>query len=411
MGKKRVGIIGAGPAGLMAAGRAAGLGHSVFVFEKNRQACRKLMITGKGRCNITNACPKDELIKNIPGNGRFLYSSLSRFSNHDIMDFFSGLGVRLKTERGNRVFPESDKASDIREALVGFAVKNGAIIKYNSSVREIIAEEGRVRGVVLENGESWELDAVILATGGMSYPLTGSTGDGYRMARELGHSVSEPRPSLVPLKTVETWVRQVSGLTLKNITLTVYDPSGKKVFEELGEMLFTHFGVSGPLVLSASRHILDCGFSGSVLVIDMKPALSEEALDRRIQRDFDKFSRKHLSNALYELLPRSFIPVFIQLLEIPPDKPVNQVTRRERQRMVSLLKGIRLTVSRSRPISEAIVTAGGIKTGEIDPKTMESKLVKGLYFVGEIIDVDAYTGGFNLTIALSTGYTAGSSIM
>jgi len=410
LGKKRVGIIGAGPAGLMAAGRAAGLGHTVIVFEKNKRACRKLMITGKGRCNITNACPEDELIKNIPGNGRFLYSSLSRFSNHDIMAFFSDLGVRLKTERGNRVFPESDKSSDICDALIDFAVKNRAVIRYNSRVSEILTEEGRVKGLVLDSGESFELDAVVVATGGLSYPATGSTGDGYRMAQVLGHTVTELRPSLVPLETVETWVSEVSGLTLKNIVLTVYDPSGKKVFEELGEMLFTHFGVSGPLVLSASRHILDSGFAGSVLVIDMKPALTEEVLYRRIQRDFEKFSRKQLSNALHELLPKSFIPVFIQLLEIPPEKPVNQITRQERQRMVSLLKGIRLTVSRSRPIAEAIVTTGGIKIGEIDPKTMESKLVNGLYFAGEIIDVDAYTGGFNLTIALSTGYAAGSSV-
>lgn len=410
MSKKLVGIIGAGPAGLMAAGRAAVLGHKVFVFEKNKKACRKLMITGKGRCNITNACPQDELIRNIPGNGRFLYSSLSRFSNHDIIAFLNDLGVKLKTERGNRVFPESDRAFEICEALICYAAKNRAAIRYNSSAKEILVEEGRVKGLVLDNGEFWELDAVVVATGGLSYPLTGSTGDGYRMAQVLGHTVIEPKPSLVPLETVETWVRQVSGLTLKNIVLAVYDPGGKKVFEEMGEMLFTHFGVSGPLVLSASRHILDRGFSGSVLTIDMKPALSEEALDRRIQRDFEKFSRKHFSNALHELLPKSFIPVFIQLMEIPPDKPVNQITRQERQRMVSLLKGIRLTVSKSRPIAEAIVTAGGIKTGEIDPRTMESRLVKGLYFAGEIIDLDAYTGGFNLTIALSTGYTAGSSI-
>ncbi len=410
MSNKRVGIIGAGPAGLMAAGCAAGRGHRVYVFEKNKRACRKLMITGKGRCNITNACPEDELIKNIPGNGRFLYSSLSRYSNHDIMAFFNDRGVKLKTERGNRVFPESDRASDICDALIHYAIENNVVIKYNSCVREILSQDGHVKGLVLDNGDFYELDAVVIATGGLSYPLTGSTGDGYKMAKMLGHTVTDLKPSLVPLETVETWVRQLSGLTLKNIGLTVYDSDGKKVFSEQGEMLFTHFGVSGPLILSASRHILACGFTGSELVIDMKPALSEEILDRRIQRDFEKFSRKQLSNSLHELLPKSMIPVFIQLLEIPPEKPVNQITRQERQRMVSLLKGIRLTVSRSRPIAEAIVTAGGIRVNEIDPKTMESKLIKGLYFAGEIIDVDAYTGGYNLTIALSTGYTAGSSI-
>jgi len=410
LGSKRIGIIGAGPAGLMAAGRAAERGHKVYVFEKNRRAGRKLMITGKGRCNITNACPEEELIKHIPGNGKFLYSALSRFSNHDIMTFFHTRGVKLKIERGNRVFPESDRASDICDALVDYALSNRAVIKYNACVRDVVAGGGQVNGVVLENGDIYELDGVVIATGGLSYPLTGSTGDGYKMARKLGHTVTELKPSLVPLETVETWVKEVSGLTLKNVGLTVYDTNRKKVYEEQGEMLFTHFGVSGPLILSASRHILDCGFSGAELVIDMKPALSEETLDRRIQRDFEKYSRKQLSNALHELLPRSMIPVVIQLLGIPPDKPVHQITRQDRQRLVTLLKGIKLTVARSRPIAEAIVTAGGIKINEIDPRTMASKLIKGLYFAGEIIDVDAYTGGYNLTIALSTGYTAGNSI-
>jgi len=326
------------------------------------------------------------------------------------MTFFHTRGVKLKIERGNRVFPESDRASDICDALVDYALSNRAVIKYNACVRDVVAGGGQVNGVVLENGDIYELDGVVIATGGLSYPLTGSTGDGYKMARKLGHTVTELKPSLVPLETVETWVKEVSGLTLKNVGLTVYDTNRKKVYEEQGEMLFTHFGVSGPLILSASRHILDCGFSGAELVIDMKPALSEETLDRRIQRDFEKYSRKQLSNALHELLPRSMIPVVIQLLGIPPDKPVHQITRQDRQRLVTLLKGIKLTVARSRPIAEAIVTAGGIKINEIDPRTMASKLIKGLYFAGEIIDVDAYTGGYNLTIALSTGYTAGNSI-
>lgn len=409
MRRNRVGIIGAGPAGLMAAGQAAGRGNAVFVFEKNDRACRKLMITGNGRCNITNACPPEDLIRNIPGNGRFLYSALSRFSNRDIMSFFNERGVRLKTEEDNRVFPASDRASDIRDALLGHALKNHAVIKYNARVGEIVARDGRVRGVVL-NGGFFELDSVVLATGGLSYPFTGSTGDGYEMARKLGHTVTELKPSLVPLETAETWVREISGLSLKNVSLTAYDRNGRKVFEKTGEMLFTHFGVSGPLVLVASRHIMDCGFAGSSLVIDLMPGLGVEDLDLMLQKEFENHSRKQVSNALQGLLPKSFVPVFLGLLGMPPEKPVNQVTRHERQSMAHMLKGVRLTVERSRPIAEAIVTAGGIRVSEIDPRTMESKLVKGLYFAGEVIDVDAYTGGFNLTIALSTGYAAGSSI-
>ena len=408
MSGRRIGIIGAGPAGLIAAGRAAGRSNSVLVFEKNNRAGKKLMITGKGRCNITNACPEEELLKNIPGNGRFLYSCLSRFSNHDIIGFFSDHGVPLKIERGNRVFPESDRASDLVDALIGYAVNEGAELHYHSPVRQIVCEERTVKGVLLDNRDFYELDSVIIATGGISYPLTGSTGEGHAMARALGHHVTELKPSLVPLETVETWVQDVQGLALKNVGLTVYDPIGSKVYADQGEMLFTHFGVSGPMILSASCHILKSGFKGAALLIDLKPALDEETLDKRIQRDFEKYSRKQLINSLDELLPKSMIPVFVNLLGISPEKPVNQITKTDRKKIVSLLKGIRLTVSGARPISEAIVTSGGVSVKEVDPKTMESKLVKGLFFAGEVIDVDAYTGGFNLTIALSTGFTAGS---
>jgi predicted Rossmann fold flavoprotein len=407
---KKVGVIGAGPAGLMAAGRASELGSRVIIFEKNGRAARKLMITGKGRCNITNACPEDELLRNIPGNGKFLHSAFSRFSNHDIIQFFERLGVPLKTERGNRVFPVSDRASDIVDAMVGYANRSGAEFRYRAPVSGIICENGAVKGVRLQNDDFIELDSVVLATGGMSYPLTGSTGDGYAMAREMGHTVTTLNPSLVPLETRETWVGRVKGLTLKNVGLSVYDTGKRLVYRDQGELLFTHFGVSGPMILSASRHILECGFRGAELVIDMKPALDEETLDRRIQRDFGKYSRKQLSNSFDDLLPKSMIPVFIDLLGIPPEKPVNQITKSDRKAIVSLLKGIWLTVSGARPIDEAVVTAGGVSIREIDPKTMESKLIKGLFFAGEIIDVDAYTGGFNLTIAISTGYAAGSSV-
>ncbi|NMA66261.1 MAG: NAD(P)/FAD-dependent oxidoreductase [Clostridiaceae bacterium] len=408
MGSK-IGIIGAGAAGLMAAGRAASLNKDVIVFEKNNRAGKKILITGKGRCNITNNCSLDELIANIPGNGRFLYSSFNQFNNIDVMDFFENNNVPLKTERGRRVFPVSDYSNDIAKALIKYAENNKVKFKYKSAVKEILCENGRVTGVKLENNDVYELDAIILSTGGLSYPATGSDGDGYKMARKLGHTIIDPKPSLVPLETCEKWVSEVQGLALKNVGLTVYDTRGNKVFYDQGEMLFTHFGVSGPMILSASRHILDCGYKGAVLSIDLKPALSEESLDLRIQRDFAKFSRKQFSNSLVELLPKSLIPVIIELSKIDREKPVNQITKSERIGLVSLLKNLKLTVSKPRPIDEAIVTAGGISTREINPSTMESRIVKGLYFAGEIIDVDAYTGGFNLTIAFSTGFVAGTN--
>jgi predicted Rossmann fold flavoprotein len=403
---KRVGIIGAGAAGLFAAGIAGSAGKSALVFEKNKKAGRKLLITGKGRCNITNNCSMEELMANIPGNGRFLYSSFNKFNNIDIMNFFESIGVPVKTERGNRVFPVSDRSLDVVNALVNHARSNGAKFLYESPVAGICCENGQVTGIRLKNNDYYELDSVILATGGISYPMTGSDGDGYRLAKALGHTVTELKPSLVPLETVEKWVPELQGLTLKNVGLTAFDNKGNKVYHEQGEMLFTHFGVSGPMILSASRHILDCGYKGAYFLIDLKPALDEEKLDLRLQRDFEKYSRKQFGNSLSDLLPKSLIPVFVELSGIPPEKPVNQITRAERKELVKLLKGIKVTVSKPRPVEEAIITAGGISIKEINPSTMESKLIKGLYFAGEIIDVDAYTGGFNLTIAFSTAYVA-----
>jgi len=406
---KRIGIIGAGAAGLFAAGRAASLGNHVMVFEKNKRAGKKLLITGKGRCNITNNCSLEELMKNIPGNGRFLYSAFNKFNNHDIMDFFASVNVPVKTERGNRVFPVSDKSLDVVNSLVNYARSQGAKFLYEAPVKEIVCEENIVKGILLQNNDYYEFDSVILATGGISYPMTGSTGDGHRMAEKLGHTVTDLKPSLVPLEVREEWAARLQGLTLKNVGLTAFDSNNNKVYYEQGEMLFTHFGVSGPMILSASRHVMDCGFTGSYFLIDIKPALDEETLDQRLQRDFAKYSRKHFENSLSDLLPKSLIPVIVDLSGISPDKPVHQITKSERKNLVKLLKGLKLTVTKPRPVSEAIVTAGGISTKEINPSTMESRLVRGLFFAGEIIDVDAYTGGFNLTIAFSTGYVAGSS--
>ncbi|MGI6124041.1 MAG: NAD(P)/FAD-dependent oxidoreductase [Acetivibrionales bacterium] len=405
----KVGIIGAGAAGLIAAGRAASLGNSVIVFEKNKRAGKKLLITGKGRCNITNNCSLDELMANIPGNGRFLYSSFNNYNNFDIMDFFESVNVPVKTERGNRVFPVSDRSMDVVNALINYAHRQGTQFIYEASVKEIVCEENKVKGVLLQNNDFYELDSVILATGGISYPMTGSTGDGHMMARKLGHTVTELKPSLVPLEIQESWVSRLQGLTLRNVGLTAFDNKGNKVYYEQGEMLFTHFGVSGPMILSASRHIMECGYNGAYFLIDLKPALDEETLDHRLQRDFSKYSRKQFGNSLTDLLPKSLIPVFIELSGISPGKPVHQITKEERKELGKLLKGIKVTVSKPRPIEEAIVTAGGVLTKEIKPSTMESKLVKGLFFAGEIIDVDAYTGGFNLTIAFSTGFVAGSN--
>ncbi len=407
---KTIGIVGAGAAGLIAAGRAAERGHRVFIFEKNNLAGKKLRITGKGRCNITNACDIDTLISNVPGNGRFLYSSFNLFSNTHIIDFFENMGLPLKVERGGRVFPVSDMAKDVVDTLLSYNQKNKVNIIYNSPVAEILAEDGRVTGVRLEGGTTKKLDAVIAATGGVSYPGTGSTGDGYKIVQKLGHTIIPLKPSLVPLVIKDDWVKELQGLSLNNVAIRLLDKAGRVIYDDFGEMMFTHFGVTGPVILSASRHILDYGYRNVYLVIDLKPALSYEKMDNRLQRDFLKFSRKQFKNALDDLLPKLLIPVIIRLSRIPPDKPVHQISKEERQYLGNLLKNLSCEVSGSRSFDEAVITSGGVSVKEITPNTMESKIVQGLYFAGEMIDVDAYTGGYNLTIAFSTGFTAGNNV-
>lgn len=403
-------VVGAGPAGMMAAGQAAANGAQVLLLERNARPGRKLMITGKGRCNVTNACTLlNELTDHIPSNGRFLYSAFSRMMPYDVIDFFETRGVPMKIERGNRVFPESDKAMDIVDALDSFCKQNG-VKRKEERVVALLTENSSITGVKCESGNVYNGDAVVVATGGLSYPLTGSTGDGYVLAKQTGHSIVPTSPSLVPLETKESWVKDAQGLALKNVRITVRDTeSFTDVYTDFGEMLFTHFGVSGPIILSASSHLADMKSGKYELLIDLKPALSHEQLDARILRDFAEMSNKALANALSKLLPKSLIPVIVRLSGIPSDLRVNQITRDDRQYLGSLIKELPLTITKKRPVEEAIVTAGGVQVTQLNPKTMESKLVKGLYFAGEVIDVDAYTGGFNLQIAFSTGNLAGIS--
>lgn len=410
---KKIVIIGGGAAGLMAACRAAeryGTSADVIIIERNERPARKVMITGKGRCNVTNNCGTDTLIANVPKNGKFLFSAFSEFNSSDTMEFFEALGVTLKTERGNRVFPVSDKASDIVDALVKCAKKRGARI-INGRAASVKTENGAVTGVELSDGEIIDADGVIVATGGMSYPLTGSVGDGYKIAKELGHTVTPIKPSLVPLTVHEGFCERLSGLSLKNTVLSVFEEGKKKpIFSELGEMLFTHFGISGPLVLSASAHMRKIGEKQYIAHLDLKPGLSHEQLDARLLRDFDGAKNRDFANSLDKLLPKSIIPVIISLSGIPSDEKVNQISREQRERLCGVIKNLTLHITGTRPIEEAIITGGGISVKEINPSTMESKIIKGLYFAGEVIDVDAYTGGFNLQIAFSTGFTAGNSI-
>lgn len=407
--KKKIGIIGGGAAGLMAAYAAAKEDASVTIFEQNNRPARKVMITGKGRCNVTNNCDRDTFLANVAHGARFMYSAFSAFSCEDTMDFFENKGVPLKTERGNRVFPVSDKAVDIVDALSKVTKLNNVSI-INSRVTEITSEEGVATGLKTEDGTEYFFDSIILATGGKSYPVTGSTGDGYIMAEKLGHKITKLRPSLVPLVCHQGFCSYLCGLSLKNVSLSIYEEGKKKpVYYELGEMMFTDFGITGPLVLSASAHIEKIEEKKYTAVIDLKPALTKEMLDKRILRDFCDESNKDFANSLDKLLPQRLVSVIVKNSGIDPKKKVNSITKEERENLVNSLKNLKLDILGFRPIEEAVVTSGGIDLKEISPGTMESKLIKGLYFAGEIIDVDGYTGGFNLQIAFSTGYLAGKS--
>ena len=401
-------VIGGGPAGMMCALTAARRGLSVTLLEPNRQLGRKLRITGKGRCNVTNNCDVKTVLSHIPGDGRFLYSALNRLPPEQVMAFFEDLGVPLKTERGSRVFPVSDNANDVADAIAAACMESGVRIR-QTAARELRIEDGAVTGVLTGEG-TIPCRAAAVCTGGRSYPRTGSTGDGYRFARAAGHTVTATRASLVPLESPDPWCAEMQGFALKNVQLSAYEDE-KLIYRDLGEMLFTHFGVSGPLVLSASAKMRRMGEASYRLAIDLKPALDEKKLDARILRDFEKYANKEFKNALADLAGRSMIPVLVQLSEIPADCKVNAITRPQRQKLVQLFKAFPVSVSGTRPIDEAIVTAGGVSTREIDPRSMASKLVSGLYFAGEVLDLDAYTGGFNLQIAWSTGYMAGNSIL
>lgn len=424
-------IIGGGPAGMLAAISAKEEGYEVTLLEKNNRLGKKLSITGKGRCNITSSLDISEFIENIPGNGRFLYSAFENFDNKDILKL---LNIPTKNERGNRIFPVSDRAEDVVEALK--RKLDGVNVIYGEQVKKILVkdikeneDEANAQSEKTENEKhskkeikynkevygvktqdrTFETDKVIIATGGMSYPGTGSTGDGYELAKECGHTITQIRPSLTAMTVTDESLeicQELQGLTLKNVAIKVLE-NGKKVYDDFGEMLFTHFGISGPTVLSASAHLVRTKMKNPIFEIDLKPGLTEEKLNDRIIRDFDKYKNKEIKNSLNDLLPKAMIPVAIKVSKIDEDKKANEITREERFRLVDTLKHFKIKISGFRPVKEAIITAGGVSTKEINPKTMESKIVKGLYFAGEVIDVDAYTGGFNLQIAYSTGYTAG----
>lgn len=400
-------VIGAGAAGMLAAGKAAENAEKVILIEQNGFFGKKLRITGKGRCNITNSADIEDMINMYPTNAKFLYSALYTFTNDDIVRLIEQYGVKTKVERGGRIFPVSDKAEDVVSVLRKYALKDN-VSSLTARVTGLIISDGAVKGVKTAEKNIYA-DKVIVCTGGVSYPQTGSTGDGYRFAQSAGHTVIKPKPSLVPIVTSEKWVKDVMGLSLKNISVNVFDSKNRKIYDDFGEMLFTHFGVSGPIILSMSAHLKDIENEHYRLEIDLKPALDEEQLDGRILRDFEKYRKKHLINALDDLLPKALIPVVVKMSGIDEHKAVCNITREERAGIVHTLKHLTLNLKCFRPVEEAIVTSGGVKVTEINPSTMESKKVKGLYFAGEVIDVDGYTGGFNLQAAFSTGYLAGMS--
>ncbi len=413
--KKKVVVIGGGPAGMMAAGTAAENGHNVRLIEQNEILGKKLMITGKGRCNVTNACEDiEDLIKNVPTNPRFLYSAFYSFPNTSVIDFFNKLGVPTKVERGGRVFPVSDKSADIVNAMRKYVTQNNVEIihdRVDNIQTDINNDTGRKRvtGVVCEKRKVIKADRVIIATGGMSYQKTGSTGDGYYFAEELGHTITDIVPSLVPIKVKEDWIQDLVGLTLKNVEIKVLNSKEKIIYKDFGEMMFAHFGLTGPIILSASAHMRNMKTEGYKIILDLKPALSVSELDKRIIRDFNENLNKDFKNSISKLLPKRMIDTVVALSTINPQRKVNSITKEERLAFANLLKNIKLNVLDFCPIEQAIITSGGVSVKEIDPSTMKSKLVDGLSFAGEIIDVDAYTGGFNLQIAFSSGFLAGFS--
>ena len=408
-------VIGGGPAGMMAAIASSKSGNETILIEKNSNLGKKLLITGKGRCNITSSLNMEDFIANTPGNGRFLYSAFQNFTNQDIINMLKENGLEVKEERGNRIFPVTDRAADVLNCFISELKKNNVKVKTGVKVNKILIENGIVIGIELENKETISADKVILATGGKSYPATGSDGNGYKLAKDLGHTITEIKPSIVPLRADENLCGSMQGLSLKNVKITIKDEEkNKKIYDDFGEMLFTHFGVSGPTILSSSAHLvryknIENLFNENKikLYVDFKPALNLDELDNRVLRDWENLKNKELKNSLDRLLPQKSIMPIIKLSKISETKKVNEITKEERKRLVDVIKGVEVTIKGFRPIDEAIVTAGGISIKEINPKTMESKLVQGLYFAGEIIDVDSYTGGFNLQIAYSTGYTAG----
>ena len=408
-------VIGGGPAGMIAAIEASKKGNEVILLEKMDRLGKKLLITGKGRCNITSSLEMEEFIKNIPGNGKFLYSCFQRYTNQDIIEFLKEQGLKVKEERGNRIFPVTDKSIDVLNCFIKKLKELNVKIKLNTIVKEILIKDGQAKGVQTNNGKIYA-DKIILATGGKSYPLTGSTGDGYKIAKKLGHTIQEIKPSLVPLELYnKKEIINLQGLSLRNTKIRILDINkNKEIYEDFGEMIFTHFGISGPTILSSSAHLIRYSNLEELLenkkikiYIDLKPALSEEKLEERILRDFSELKNKQYKNSLDKLLPQKMIEYVIKKSEINPEKRVNEITREERKKLVHILKNMDFDIKGFRPIEEAIITSGGINIKEINPKTLESKLIKGLYFAGEIIDVDAYTGGFNLQIAYSTGYVAG----